>query len=84
MKLHPGEHRAIKEVLHHGATYGYGNLIAHLQTAWARRLMESGMSEAGARTHAGPGYPFIFWDDLLENGEWDETGKRYTKKGKKK
>lgn len=40
--------------------------------------------EDGAKLHAGGpgeygGYPFKMQDDLVERGEWDETGARYAK-----
>ena len=81
MKIPEGERLALHEVLAYGETYGYGNLITHLQTAWARHLMRSGISETVARRSTardGSGYPFLMQDDLLERGEWDETGRRYS------
>jgi hypothetical protein len=35
----PLEQRAVDATLAAGAAYGYGNMIAHLKTAWAERLM---------------------------------------------
>lgn len=90
MKISEAERFAIREVLAHGEEWGYGNLISHLQTAWARRLMRVGVSEKVARLSTardGSGYPFQMQDDLVERGEWDETGARYRivpKKKKKK
>lgn len=58
--ISPAEKAAIKAVKAAGAAHGYGNMIAHLQTEWARTLMqEYDLTEATAR-HAsgGPGYPF--------------------------
>jgi len=37
-KLDGGEREAIEEVLKYARIYGYGNLIAHLKTAWAKSL----------------------------------------------
>lgn len=82
-QISKGEQIAIQEVLACGETYGYGNLIAHLHTAWARRLMRDGLSEQAARAATacdGAGYPFAMQDDLVEDGHWDETGKRYAKR----
>ena len=83
MKISSAEHRAIIEVLKHGEAFGYGNLICHLQTAWAAMLMKQyGLSEEAAReatARDGSGYPFAMHDDLVKRGEWDETGKRYQK-----
>ena len=83
MKISIAEQQAIRTVLALGEQFGYGNLIAHLNTAWARRLMRSGVSEKVARlsTH-GDGMPFKMQDDLVERGEWDESGKRYSVKRK--
>jgi hypothetical protein len=79
MKISADEQNAIRAVLVFGEAYGYGNLISHLQTAWAKRLMgQYGMDEQGARiASGGSGYPFQMQADLVERGEWDETGERY-------
>lgn len=37
--LFNGEQEAIDKVVEAGATYGYGNMIAHLKREWAERLM---------------------------------------------
>ncbi len=66
--IFPGEVEAIKAVLAHGEQFGYGNLISHLQTAWARKLIdEYGMSEQSARGAAsgGSGYPIEWQKSLL-------------------
>ena len=78
-RITKAEQRALQHVLAAGERFGYGNLIAHLQTAWARKLVKEGLAdEAAARQHAGgSGYPFLMQDDIVERGEWDETGKRY-------
>lgn len=80
MKISKQEQTAIQQVLAWGDAFGYGNLIIHLQTAWAKKLMRSGLSEKAARAATaleGAGYPFATQDDLVERGEWDETGARY-------
>lgn len=46
--IFPGERAAVIEVLNIAESYGYGNLIAHLQTAWAIKLMRSGISKESA------------------------------------
>lgn len=79
MRISEAERRAIKAVLAAGEAFGYGNMIAHLNTAWARSLMKNwGMSEKDARasTH-GSGYSFKMQDDLVERGFWDVSGKSY-------
>lgn len=79
MKISRDEQVGLDVVLRVAQQHGYGNLISHLQTAWARHLMTVyGMGEATARVATGgKGYPFQMQDDLLERGEWDETGERY-------
>lgn len=78
MKIPPGEQVAIRQAIAAAKRFGFGNLIAHLQTAWAKELMCMGMDEAGARRHSGGhGYPFLMQDDIVERGEWDCTGERY-------
>ena len=82
MQISQDEQRAINEVVARGMAHGFGNLIGHLQTAWAMTLVRDyGMSEetamlAAVGTHA---YPFQMHLDLMERGRWDETGKRYRK-----
>lgn len=36
----PGEREAIARVVELADLYGYGNLIGHLRTEWARKLIE--------------------------------------------
>jgi hypothetical protein len=83
MKISESERLAICAVLGYGEAHGYGNLISHLQTAWAAKLVEYGFSEKAARRATGRdgnGYPFLMQRDLIERGEWDETGARYAAK----
>jgi len=80
MQISDGERKAVKRVIEAGQSYGFGNMIAHLNTAWAKHLMEHwGMSEEAARgsTH-GSGYPFKMQEDLIERASWDESGKSYS------
>lgn len=80
MQISDGERDAVKRVIEAGESYGFGNMIAHLNTAWAKSLMEKwGMSEESARalTH-GSGYPFQMQQDLIERNYWDESGKSYS------
>lgn len=79
MRISEQEQEAIKFVVLCGARHGYGNLISHLQAAWAAELMERwGMDEKSARdASGGDGYPFKMQKDLMLKGEWDETGERY-------
>lgn len=39
MKISTSEQKAIKVVCEMGAKWGYGNMISHLQSAWALSLM---------------------------------------------
>jgi hypothetical protein len=88
MKISSAEQEAIRDVLDYGEEWGYGNLIAHLQTAWAKMLMARyRMNEKAARAATasdGRAYPFALQNDLIQRGEWDETWKRYAKKPKPK
>ena len=82
MKISNDERLAIRAVIMLGKEFGYGNLMGHLATAWARDMMtDYHMTESQAR-RCPPcqGYPFEMQDDLLERGEWDETGERYQKR----
>ena len=48
-RLWKGEAKAIQAVLAAGDQFGYGNLIAHLSTAWAGTLITAyGMSPSSA------------------------------------
>ena len=53
-----GEKEAIEELLKIGKTYGYGNCIAHLRRAWAKKLVAGGLDKKTAieATNVGP-YP---------------------------
>lgn len=81
MRISNSEQIAIQETLAWAEAFGYGNLITHLQTAWAAKLMYGGISEKAARaaTMMSGGMPFLMQHDLIEQGEWDETVKRYQK-----
>ena len=81
MKISRDEQEAICTVVTAGDAFGYGNLISHLQTRWAKKLMTSGLTEEAARAASGgDGYPFEMQVDLIMKGEWDETGQRYVPK----
>lgn len=61
------EQKAIIGVLALGHRFGFGNLVSHLQTEWARVLMEvHGLDEELARHSAGgPGYPLDWQKEML-------------------
>lgn len=75
MRVSEAEKTAINTVVGYGERYGFGNLISHLRTAWAKSLMEHGLPPDGA--HGGTIMPFQMHDDICQQGFWDETGKRY-------
>lgn len=80
MQISEQERQAIRRVVDYGAEWGYGNLMAHLASAWALRLMSQGVSKeaAIAATQGRNPYPLKLHIDILERGEWDETGARYS------
>ena len=84
MKISAEQQEAIIATIRNGHAHGYGNLISHLQTACAAELMDRcDMDEKTARQASGGyGYPFQMQRDLIERGEWDETGERYRKESK--
>jgi hypothetical protein len=86
MKISREEQADIKAVLDAGARHGYGNMIFHLQTAWAKTLMEKWNLPEDTARHAsgGTGYAFQMQDDLVQQGEWDETGEKYIKPEKRR
>ena len=75
MKISKGEQDAIRRVVEAGESYGYGNMISHLQAAWKKgvrdkyKFPESNLDE---------GYTIAMHEDLMLRGFWDETGKSYT------
>jgi len=77
MKISKGEQEAIKTVVSLGERFGYGNLICHLQTAWASHLVKEYDFTEKEAMRGESGYPIKMHEDLMNNGEWDETGKRY-------
>jgi hypothetical protein len=58
--LMAGEAKAIAEVMRLGATYGYGNLIGHLQRAWKELLIAKGLDPTTAAYHVGLAEPEIY------------------------
>lgn len=79
MKLSKQEQLAIQKAVEFGELYGFGNLIAHLKSAWAAKLMQDwGFEEKQALVCADSNaYSFALHKDLRDNGEWDETGEKY-------
>lgn len=82
MKISEEERLAIQTAVALGNKFGFGNLIEHLTSAWAIVLMREGLDEADALKAASgrSGYPIQMHRDIVERGEWDETGARYQKK----
>ena len=81
MKVSDAEREAIRIVIRLGAQHGYGNLMQHMATAWAKDLVDKyQFDEESARQGALlDGYPFLMQQDIIERGEWDDTGERYRK-----
>ena len=82
MRISKSEQAAIKSAVYLGNQVGFGNLLSHLASAWAEMLMcVHGWDEQHALDFAGsrPGYAVAMHRDIVDNGEWDETGKKYQK-----
>ena len=77
MKISKAEQEAIQQVVRAGRVHGFGNMIAHLKSAWAMHLVSYGLDAEAEASRTG-GYPPQMHVDLMERGEWDETGRRYT------
>ena len=79
MRISDDQKRAIQNVLQSAELYGYGSMIAILKTAWAKKLVAQGFSKSDAFEAADTsGYSFAMHDDIVQRGEWDETGKSYS------
>lgn len=77
IKISKEEQEAIKQIVDLGKKHGYGNMLAHLSAAWAIELMETfKMNEAQAKMSSWS-IPVKMHLDLMNNGEWDETGEKY-------
>ena len=80
MRISSVEQQAIKQVVTAGETFGYGNMISHLKSAWAKMLRDKyGVVEPEAHSDTA-GYPIKMHEDLMNNGCWDETGESYKQK----
>lgn len=81
MQVSSAERAAIRQCIEIGKAFGFGNMICHLQTAWARSLIDQyGLDVENAReatAQDGRGYPFKMQEDILDRGMWDETGSNY-------
>ena len=80
MKIQDEERLAIKLAIQIGDRYGFGNLICHLQSAWAAKLVEEYELPESTALKAATGsvpYPLKMHSDLINEGFWDETGERY-------
>jgi len=79
MRISDDQKRAIQNLLQSAELYGHGSMIAILKTAWAKKLVAQGFSESDAFKAADTsGYSFAMHDDIVQRGEWDETGKSYS------
>jgi len=80
IKIRQDEVNAIRMVVDFGQIHGYGNLIAHLQSAWAKQLiLQYKMDEASAieATQTRVPYPLQMHEEILSTGQYDERGGRY-------
>lgn len=75
MNVSEDERVAIATCIDCAEQFGYGNLISHLRTAWARKLVAIGLPAEGA--HGGSVMPFKMQEDIIERGFWDHTGESY-------
>ena len=84
MKISPDEQRAIRTVINIAKSYGYGNLMAHLASAWADEMIRGGMPEDAAIEFVSNREPYslAMHRDIIERGEWDETGEKYRSSAK--
>lgn len=72
--LLPGEKRAIETVLYIGGLYGYGNMIAHLKTAWAKSLIAQGISkDAALQATNVSAYPIDENEPSVQGGRADRS-----------
>ena len=72
MKISTSEQKAIKVVCEMGAKWGYGNMISHLQSAWALSLIHKhGMpiDHAIEATEGRSPYPFDKHLSAINEGE---------------
>lgn len=79
MNITQREQESINLVVSLGKEFGFGNMIAHLQSAWEKFLVEEhGFTEDLAKSAATTDpYPRKMHEDLMNRGEWDETGVAY-------
>ena len=75
MRISGNEQRAIRRVVEAGESFGFGNMISHLQAAWAKSLRDKyGVPEDPS---VSAGYPIKMHEDLMLRGFWDESGESY-------
>jgi len=85
MRVSSEEQAAINECISHSKRFGFGNVISHLFTAWRITLMEKGRFTTKEAVSGAWGnsrvsqidMPIKMHKDIIENGEWDETGGKY-------
>lgn len=90
MRVSDEERLYIKDAIAIADRIGYGNLLAHIASAWAAKENEErkkrGLPEIeDVVEFSGDlrALPVLMHKDIIDRGEWDETGKRYRKKAKK-
>lgn len=88
MKISESERVALEQAVQIAERFGYGNLLSHIAAAWAAKMMVEmpNMTEEKAIEFTGCSrcLPIAMHKDIVERGEWDETGKRYGPKAAKR
>jgi hypothetical protein len=80
IKVDEKELRAVRQAIFLGHVYGYGNIVSHLLSAWADVLTSQGVDPGIAVSHVSnrEPLPIQMHLDIVNNGEWDETGAKYS------
>jgi len=76
VRISEDERKHIIRVVASGMAYGFGNMISHLQAAWAKSLRDNHNIPDDVERD---GYSIAFHEDLMLRGFWDESGERYRK-----
>jgi hypothetical protein len=77
LKISKEEQKAIRTVVKMGEAFGYGNMISHLKSAATKSVMEKYKTTEENAPDLGKGYPVKMHLDLMNKGQWDESGEDY-------